>query len=145
MSSRGVFATLSLPWLVLLSITAFVNTTVVAVEQQPAPPCGHSLDSAPKTVQATLKPAYVDSAKVDMKAVAQQMNVLMLEIGRCQVMNQDHDNRAASKDHDIAEWQSLNQWMYRLTNFVDQNARGDHHMDWKREFETFQDVYELKR
>jgi hypothetical protein len=108
------------------------------------PPCGHSLDSAPRTVQSTLTPAYADS-KVDLKAVSKHMNGLMLEIGRCQAYAQDPDNDTPNRQHDIAEWQSLNQWMYRLTSFVDQNARGDHHMDWKREFELFQDVYELKR
>lgn len=109
------------------------------------PPCGHSLDSAPRTVQSTLTPAYADESKVDLKAVSKQMNGLMLEIGRCQAYVQDPANENPNRQHDIAEWQSLNQWMYRLTMFVDQNARGDHHMDWKREFEMFQDIYELKR
>ena len=123
--------------------TTLVSATVLAAEEEA--PCGHSLGSAPKTVQATLTPAYADGAKTDMKAVAKQMNGLMLEIGRCQGMAMGQDSDPATKRHDIAEWQSLNQWVYRLTNFVDQNARGDHHMDWKREFELFQDVYELKR
>ncbi|CAN0490051.1 unnamed protein product, partial [Phaeothamnion confervicola] len=61
------------------------------------------------------------------------MSTLMLEIGRCQAMSMDGENRGPERNHDIAEWQSLNQWLYRLTNFVAQNARGDHHMDWKRE------------
>lgn len=116
-----------------------------AVEADAAPPCGHTIESAPKTVQATLSPALPADTKADLKAIAQRMNVLMLEIGRCQAMAQDHDNQDRNKNRDIAEWQSLNQWMYRLTNFVDQNAHGDHHMDWKREFETFAEVYELKR
>lgn len=114
-----------------------------AAEQ--APPCGHTLNSAPKTVQATLAPAYADSSKVDLKAVSKQMNGLMLEIGHCQADVQDPANDNPNREHDIAEWQSLNQWMYRLTSFVDQNSRGDHHMDWKREFELFQDVWELQR
>ena len=109
------------------------------------PPCGHSLDSAPRTVQNTLTPAYADASKVDLKAVSKRMNALMLEIGHCQADAQDPANDNPNRQHDIAEWQSLNQWMYRLTMFVDQNARGDQHMDWKREFEMFQDVYELKR
>lgn len=136
MTSRSVFAS--------LLIGALGSAGVRAAEAVETPPCGHSLNSAPKTVQATLAPAYTDSAKTDLKALAKQMSVLMLEVGRCQAMSQSHENQSADRNHDIAEWQSLNQWLYRLTNFVDQNARGDHHMDWKREFETFQDVYELK-
>lgn len=114
----------------------------LAAEQ---PPCGHTLDSAPRTVQATLTPAYADESKVDLKQVSKQMNGLMLEIGRCQAMAQDPSNDNPNRQHDIGEWQSLNQWMYRLTMFVDQNSRGDHHMDWKREFDMFLDVWELKR
>ena len=135
MTSRSVFAS--------LLIGALASAHVLAADPVEAPPCGHSLNSAPKTVQATLAPAYADSAKVDLKAVAKQMSVLMLEVGHCQAMSMGGENRSAERNHDIAEWQSLNQWLYRLTNFVDQNSRGDHHMDWKREFETFQDVYEL--
>ena len=123
-------------------LTVLFSATASAADE---PACGHSLDSAPKTVQSTLTPAYADSAKVDLKAVSKQMNGLMLEIGRCQAMAQDPSNDTPERNHDIAEWQSLNQWMYRLTSFVDQNSRGDHHMDWRREFELFQDVYELKR
>ncbi len=137
MTSRSVFAS--------LLIGVLGNASAWSAESAATPPCGHSLDSAPKTVQATLAPAYADSAKTDLKVVAKQMSVLMLEVGRCQSMSMDGENRSAERNHDIAEWQSLNQWLYRLTNFVDQNSRGDHHMDWKREFDTFQDVYELKR
>lgn len=136
MTSRSMFAA--------LLIGALGSAHALAAEPVATPPCGHSLDSAPKTVQATLAPAYADSAKVDLKAVAKQMSVLMLEVGHCQTMSMDGENRSAERNHDIAEWQSLNQWLYRLTNFVDQNARGDHHMDWKREFDIFVDVYELK-
>lgn len=126
-----------------LFLLALNGATLKAAAQDGG--CGQTLDSAPKTVQATLRPAYADSAKTDMKALAAKMNDLMLEIGRCQSMSQDVNNTSPDKHHDIAEWQSLNQWMYRLTSFVDQEARGDHHMDWKREFELFQDVYELPR
>lgn len=136
MTSRSVCAS--------LLVGALASARVLAAEPATAPPCGHSLDSAPKTVQSTLTPAYADSAKVELKAVAKQMSTLMLEIGRCQAMSMDGENRSPERNHAIAEWQSLNQWLYRLTSFVDQNARGDHHMDWKREFEIFQDVYELK-
>ena len=136
MTSRSAFAA--------VLIGALGSVHVLAAEPLATPPCGHSLESAPRTVQATLAPAYADSAKVDLQAVAQQMSVLMLEIGHCQAMSQDRDNHSADRNHDIAEWQSLNQWLYRLTNFVDQNAHGDHHMDWKREFDMFVELYELK-
>jgi len=129
----------------LLSLLVGALHCASARAAEDASGCGHTLASAPKTVQATLRPAYADSAHADLQALATRMNGLMLEIGRCQIMSQDVDNASADKQHDIAEWQSLNQWMYRLTNFVDQSARGDHHMDWKREFELFQDVYELPR
>ena len=120
---------------------AFVAASAVAAEDSG---CGHTIESAPKTVQATLTPAYGDP-KLDLKPLALRMSELMSEIGRCQSMAQDPANDSPNKNHDIAEWLSLNQWMYRLTSFVDQNSRGDFHMDWKREFEIFVDVYELPR
>lgn len=109
-----------------------------------APTCAYSVEAAPQTVHDTLAPAYADASKVDLKDVAQRMKTLMNEIGACQAVAQDPNHHLPNRNHDIGEWLSLNQWMYRLTMFVDQNARGDHHMDWKREFETFVDVYELK-
>ena len=143
MSLRTMVATVL--WALLGVGLAAQAADTPSADEQAEPACGYSVESAPKTVQDTLTPAYADAAKVSLKEVAKRMNALMLEIGRCQALAQDHDNNAATKHHDIAEWISLNQWLYRLTSFVDQNARGDHHMDWKREFEMFVDVYELKR
>ncbi len=140
---RILFATVL--WVLLDVGLSAQAADIPRVEAQAEPACGHSIESAPKTVQDTLSPAYADGAKVSLKTVATRMNELMLEIGHCQALAQDHDNDNPNKQHDIAEWMSLYQWLYRLTSFVDQNARGDHYMDWKREFETFVDVYELKR
>ena len=129
----------------------FVTTVAAAAEDQSSLrssatlSCTYSVESAPKTVQQTLTPAYAEGSKVDLKEVAERMKVLMNEIGNCQAVAQDPNNHTPNRNHDIGEWLSLNQWMYRLTMFVDQNARGDFHMDWKREFETFVDVYELPR
>lgn len=118
-----------------------------AADQAADRACAYSVTAAPKAVQDTLSPAYAEPSKIDLKGVAKRMNTLMLEIGHCQALAQNHDNvdTDAEKHHAIAEWISLNQWLYRLTMFVDQNARGDLHMDWRREFETFIDVYQLKR
>ena len=128
-----------------------VTTVAAAAEDQTSAAssakqsCAYSVESAPKTVQETLKPAYAEGPKVDLKEVAERMKVLMNEIGNCQALAQDPNNHTPNRNHDIGEWLSLNQWMYRLTMFVDQNARGDFHMDWRREFETFVDVYQLQR
>ena len=56
---------------------------------------------------------------------------------------QDHANDAKTKQRDIAEWRSMNEWLFRLASFVDQEARGKPGQDWRREFETFLEVYEL--
>ena len=131
-------------WLLLCTAIPAQAADQASPEASASPSCTYSVESAPKTVQDTLTPAYADGSKVDLKEVAERMKLLMNEIANCQAVAQEPGNDAPTRNHDIGEWLSLNQWMYRLTMFVDQNARGDHHMDWKREFETFVDVYELK-
>ncbi len=131
-------------WLLLGTAIPASAADPVDADISASPSCAYSVESAPKTVHDTLNPAYAEDSKIDLKEVAGRMKALMNEIGSCLAVAQDPGNDAPTRNHDIGEWLSLNQWMYRLTMFVDQNARGDHHMDWKREFETFVDVYELK-
>ena len=107
-------------------------------------PCAHTWEQLSHAVQDAVTPAYRDEAHADLTALTNTLAGFQAEAGECQSQAQDHANDAASKQRDIAEWRSLNEWLYRLTSFVDQNARGDHSMDWKREFETFAEVYELR-
>ena len=106
--------------------------------------CGHTLESVPKEIQQTLTPAYKGNSVVDLKGVAKALSVLMLEVGQCQGMFQSEAYVSKTKNQEIAEWQSLNQWLYRLVNFVDQEARGKPTVNWREEFQSFAQVFELK-
>ena len=52
--------------------------------------------------------------------------------------------RTATRQAHIGEWHALNQWLYRLVNFVGQNARGDDSVSWREEYALFAEVYEFE-
>lgn len=106
-------------------------------------PCTHTWAELSRAVHTALTPAYQDGAKADLGALTSTLAGFLAEAGECQSLAQDHTNEAPTRKQDIAEWRSLNEWLYRLTSFVELNSRGDMHTDWKREFETFVEVYEL--
>jgi len=119
--------------------TALVCVLSAGVGQ--AQDCGHSVTGVPEEIKGILSPAYAGEA--DLQAIAKQMNVLMLEAAHCQAAAQSIIGRSRESEAEIVEWHSLNQWLYRLTNFVNLNANGDNSIDWRDEFKVFAEVYEL--
>lgn len=105
--------------------------------------CDHTIVSVPQTVQAILTPAYTGAAGVNLKDVARKMEILMLEAGHCRAITQSFENQSDTKATELIEWHSLNQWLYRLANFVGLNSRGDNSIDWREEYKLFAEVYEL--
>jgi hypothetical protein len=105
--------------------------------------CKHTVTSVPGTIQAILTPAYTNAAGVELGKVAREMEILMLEAGHCQALTQSFENRGKTSEAELAEWHSLNQWLYRLANFLGLNSRGDFSIDWRREYESFAEAYEL--
>ena len=130
------------PAVILSAMLASVNAGAAESVVESAG-CGHTVESVPHTVQTIVTPAYAGAAGVNLKDVARQMEILMLEAGHCQALTQSFENKSKDKEAQLTEWHSLNQWLYRLANFLGLNSRGDVSIDWREEYKLFAEVYEL--
>ncbi|MGE0485709.1 MAG: hypothetical protein AB7Q81_16305 [Gammaproteobacteria bacterium] len=106
----------------------------------------HAIDVAPR-IKAVLGPHYANAA-VDaaaLQASFRELEILLLEIGHCRAAAQSIEHAAGDdRQAEITEWHTLNQWLYRLVNFVGLNARGDTSVDWRDEYSMFAEVYEFE-
>ncbi|MEQ8497245.1 MAG: hypothetical protein RLW42_23755, partial [Gammaproteobacteria bacterium] len=101
-------------------------------------------DVAPR-IKAVLGPRYAGSDDAAaLGASFRELEVLLLDIGHCRAVVQSGERPDADRQAHIGEWHSLNQWLYRLVNFVGQNARGDDSVSWREEYALFAEVYEFE-
>lgn len=118
---------------------------IAAADPAGGPGCQHTYATVPGSVRTILEPFYTGTSPADELAGASaRLRTLMTEANLCRVMIMTPDNDSASKQHDIMEWHSLNQWLERLTNFVGLNATGHTNVNWREEYELFAEVYELE-
>lgn len=107
--------------------------------------CAHrAIDVAPR-IKAVLGPRY--AAPGDDAALAdthRELSALLIEIGHCRAVAQSIEHPGVDRQTEIMEWHTLNQWLYRLTNFVELNVRGDRSVDWRDEYSLFAEVYEFE-
>jgi len=115
----------------------------------PVAACGHTVTSVPASVHDILAPHYAQqSAGQDLRPAQRAIEVLMLEAAHCKMAAQSGEKmrareRSADDEQQLVEWHSLDQWLYRLVNFLGLNAKGDTSVDWRVEYETFAEVYEF--
>ncbi|MCA8967185.1 MAG: hypothetical protein H6977_19030 [Gammaproteobacteria bacterium] len=105
----------------------------------------HAIDVAPR-IKAVLGPHYAKPV-VDpgtLQTSFRELEILLLEIGHCRAAAQSIEHAGGDRQAEITEWHTLNQWLYRLVNFVGLNARGDTSVDWRDEYSLFAEVYEFE-
>ena len=130
---------LALPCLALACALLSAAATTAARD------CGHTLASVPVSIKTILQPVYASGAQgSELDAARRQLELLMLESAHCKLSAQSMTRRSDAAEAELAEWASLDQWLYRLVNFVEMSSKGNDSNDWKREFEIFAEVYELE-
>jgi hypothetical protein len=106
----------------------------------------HAVDVAPR-IKAVLGPHYAKAAddSAALQTSFRELEILLLEIGHCRAAAQSIEHAASDgRQAEIMEWHTLNQWLYRLVNFVGLNARGDNSVNWRDEYSLFAEVYEFE-
>ena len=115
----------------------------------PLAACEHTVASVPVSVHAILAPHYAEqSAGQALRPAQRAIEILMLEAAHCKMAAQSGETtrarqRSAAAEQQLVEGHSLDQWLYRLVNFLGLNAKGDTSVDWRVEYETFAEVYEF--
>lgn len=112
---------------------------------EPTAGCAHTLETVPTSVRTILTPYYSgDTPESALGDASAELQVLMSEANVCRLVSMDSANTSPTKQRDIMEWHSLNQWLTRLVNFTGLNARGHTNVNWRDEYELFSEVYEMK-
>ena len=107
--------------------------------------CPYTADDVAPRIKAVLGPRYATSDDATaLEASFRELEVLLLDIGHCRAVVQSGERPDGDRQAHIGEWHSLNQWLYRLVNFVGQNARGDDSVSWRDEYALFAEVYEFE-
>jgi len=123
--------------LLLTLLAGFVPAALFAAEG-----CGHSVESVPQSVKQILDPHYRgDAAAGDLARAQRALELLMLEVAHCKLATQSISGRDAATDRELSEWHALDQWLYRLSNFVGQAVKGKPVVDWREELESFAATY----
>lgn len=129
----------------LLTVLLLIGGAHAPLTVSAAKSCGHTTQSVPLSVQSLLAPLYAGpAAPADLREAHRQLELLMLEAAHCKLSAQSVTGRSDAAEQELVDWHSLDQWLYRLVNFLDLNAKGEKTVDWRAEFETFAEVYELE-
>ncbi|MEX2479587.1 MAG: hypothetical protein WD928_01885 [Gammaproteobacteria bacterium] len=107
--------------------------------------CAYAAADVAPRIKTVLGPRY--GAAEDLEALSgsfRELEILLLEIGHCRAAAQSGEVPDAHRQEHVAEWHSLNQWLYRLANFVGLNARGDTSVSWRDEYALFAEIYEFE-
>ena len=125
---------------------ALLLPATIAIAEDDNNACGYSADDVAPRVKDLLGPSYAageDDAGV-LAARAGELEALLVTIGHCRAVAQSIESPGGNRQRDIIEWHSLNQWLYRLSNFLGQNLNGDTSVDWRAEYALFAEVYEFE-
>ncbi|MEQ8662579.1 MAG: hypothetical protein RLW62_17340 [Gammaproteobacteria bacterium] len=107
--------------------------------------CPYTADDVAPRIKALLGPHYASGGDAaTLTSSFRELEVLLLDIGHCRAVVQSGERPDAERQAHIGEWHSLNQWLYRLVNFVGLNARGDDSVSWRDEYALFAEVYEFE-
>ncbi|MAT65853.1 MAG: hypothetical protein CMN57_09430 [Gammaproteobacteria bacterium] len=107
--------------------------------------CEYAVGDIAPRIKAVLGPRF--AAADDGTALTEsfrELELLLLDTGHCRAVVQSAERNDANRQAHIREWHTLNQWLYRLTNFVGQNSRGDLSVSWRDEYALFAEVYEFE-
>lgn len=107
--------------------------------------CPHSLETVPASIRTILGPYYTGATpESGIGDASVELQSLMNEANVCRLIVMGPENASPTKQRDIMEWQSLNQWLTRLVNFTGLNSKGHTNVNWRDEYELFAEIYEMK-
>ncbi len=129
------------PLVIALLLAVIAAPAIAATDTD----CGHTAESVPHSVRSLLAPYYAREVTAnELRKVHHQLELLMLEAAHCKLSAQSVLGRNDAAEQELVEWHSLDQWLYRLVNFLGMNAKGDTSVSWRTEYETFAEVYQLE-
>ena len=105
--------------------------------------CDDPVHSGPRVVKLTLGKLYRIEPTVDELNVASaDLKALISAATFCRIKAQSP--LAGGSQSLTREWFALQMWLNRIADTVYHNARGRTHVDWKREYADFAEIYEIE-
>ncbi len=115
----------------------------IAAEPRPEFDCGDPLKTVPGAINYTLGELYHSEPPAEkLLAASDELRQLVSVATDCRVYAQSPSSGSAKEL--VTEWYGLNLWINRLADFVYLNAKGKDHVDWKREYAEFAELYEFE-
>ena len=125
----------------LLSLSVWVS----AASAKETYGCSYDAEDVAPRIKHVLGPRYVAAEdRGALNGSFHELEKLLIEIGHCRAIAQSGEVDDPLREQHVMEWHSLNQWLYRLVNFVGMNANGDASVDWRTEYALFAQVYEFE-
>ena len=128
----------------ITTLSTVVLITSSFVFASPEDECSNTGDLMASQIKNLFTAAYHSKENDSLDSLRKKLEGFLVKAGDCSASARANAQNIKNRQNVIMEWHSMNQWLNRLHGFITLNTNKDFSQDWRKEYEIFMEVYELK-